>query len=100
LLARDLHSLPTRRSSDLTTTSKYLVNDQGDAVWLVDPGINGTHSKRPDGSVVRKFQAPKATLISYIIKGILDHKLPWALVLLGRSEEHTSELQSPCNLVC
>ncbi len=62
---------------------KYLVNDQGEAVWLVDPGINGTHSKRPDGTSVEKFHAPKAVLVSYIIKGILDHKLPWALVLLG-----------------
>jgi len=62
---------------------KYLVNEKGDAVWFVDPGINGTHRTRPDGSVVRKFSAPKATLISYIIKGILDHKLPWALVILG-----------------
>jgi hypothetical protein len=49
----------------------------------VDPGINGTHRVRPDGSAVQKFDAPKATLISYIIKGILSHKLPWALVLLG-----------------
>ncbi|MSU49911.1 MAG: oligopeptide transporter, OPT family [Opitutus sp.] len=62
---------------------KYLVNDRGEVVWLVDPGINGAHNKRPDGSEVRKFDAPKATLISYIIKGILDQKLPWALVLLG-----------------
>lgn len=62
---------------------KYLVNDRGEAVWLVDPGINGSHTTRPDGSVVRKFDAPKATLVSYIIKGILDQKLPWALVLLG-----------------
>ncbi|HVU16027.1 MAG TPA: oligopeptide transporter, OPT family [Candidatus Didemnitutus sp.] len=62
---------------------RYLVNDQGDAVWLVDPGVNGTHDTRPDGSKVQKFQPPKATLISYIIKGILNQKLPWALVLLG-----------------
>lgn len=62
---------------------KYLVNAQGAAVWLVDPGINGAYSTRPDGSQVRKFDAPKATLMSYIIKGILDRKLPWALVLLG-----------------
>src|SRR4029077_13253547 len=34
-------------------------------------------------SKVRKFEAPKATLMSYIIKGILDRKLPWALVLFG-----------------
>jgi hypothetical protein len=60
-----------------------LVNEQGIPVYLVDPGINGTHRVRPDGSAVQKFDAPKATLMSYIIKGILSHKLPWALVLLG-----------------
>jgi putative OPT family oligopeptide transporter len=62
---------------------KYLVDPAGNAVWLVDPGINGTHTHRPDGSTVKKFFAPKATLISYIIKGILGHRLPWSLVLLG-----------------
>lgn len=62
---------------------RYLVNEQGDAVYLVDPGINGTHKVRPDGTTVAKFDAPKATLMSYIIKGILSRKLPWALVLLG-----------------
>ena len=30
-----------------------------------------------------KFDAPKATLMSYIIKGILNRQLPWGLVLLG-----------------
>src|SRR5262245_38793599 len=62
---------------------KYLVDANGDAKWLVDPGINGTHSKRPDGTEVHKFDAPKATLMSYIIRGILDRKLPWGLVLFG-----------------
>jgi putative OPT family oligopeptide transporter len=62
---------------------KYLVNDSGQAVWLVDPGINGVHSTRPDGTEVRKFDAPKATLVSYIIKGILDRELPWELILFG-----------------
>jgi putative OPT family oligopeptide transporter len=62
---------------------KYLVNDAGAAVWLSDPGINGTYTKRPDGTPVRKFDAPKATLMSYIIKGILDRHLPWGLVLFG-----------------
>jgi hypothetical protein len=38
---------------------------------------------RPDGSRVAKFDAPKATLMSYIIKGILNRELPWSLVLLG-----------------
>lgn len=62
---------------------KYLLDDSGRAVWFVDPGINGVHKTRPDGTEVRKFDAPKATLMSYIIKGILDRKLPWALVLFG-----------------
>lgn len=64
-------------------SSRYLVRDDGTAAWLVDPGINGTHRARPDGTAVAKFDAPKATLMSYIIKGILNHQLPWALVLLG-----------------
>ncbi len=62
---------------------KYLVDERGDAVYLVDPGINGVHNVRPDGSEVRKFDAPKATLMSYIIKGILDRQLPWGLVMFG-----------------
>ena len=62
---------------------KYLVNEQGVAVYLADPGINGTHKIRPDGTTVTKFDAPKAVLMSYIIKGILNHKLPWGLVMLG-----------------
>jgi putative OPT family oligopeptide transporter len=62
---------------------KYLVADDGKLVYLVDPGINGTHHTRPDGSEVKKYDAPKAVLMSYIIKGILDQQLPWTLVLLG-----------------
>jgi putative OPT family oligopeptide transporter len=62
---------------------RYLVNEQGQPVYLADPGINGIYDKRPDGSSVQKFTAPKATLMSYIIKGILSRELPWGLVLLG-----------------
>ncbi len=62
---------------------RYLVDAQGVPIYLVDPGINGTHRMRPDGSPVTKFDAPKATLMSYIIKGILSRQLPWGLVLLG-----------------
>src|SRR6266478_3231616 len=65
------------------TARQYLVDETGKAIYLVDPGINGTVTKRPDGSEVKKFDAPKATLVSYIIKGILSRKLPWALVLFG-----------------
>ena len=47
------------------------------------PGHQRHHKTRPDGTEVRKFDAPKATLMTYIIKGILDRQLPWALVLFG-----------------
>jgi putative OPT family oligopeptide transporter len=62
---------------------KYLVDAQGVPIYYVDPGINGTHRTTPDGSSVTKYDAPKATLMSYIIKGILNQQLPWGLVLLG-----------------
>jgi putative OPT family oligopeptide transporter len=62
---------------------RYLVDESGAPVYLADPGINGIYDKRPDGSSVQKFTAPKATLMSYIIKGILSGQLPWGLVLLG-----------------
>ncbi len=80
---RDTYFVWQKTDAEGGPAGKYLVNQAGAAVWLVDPGINGTFTKRPDGTEVRKFDAPKATLMSYIIKGILDRKLPWALVLLG-----------------
>ena len=62
---------------------RYLVDAQGVPQYIVDPAINGQNKMRPDGSTVEKFDAPKATLMSYIIKGILNRELPWNLVLLG-----------------
>ena len=62
---------------------KYFVDTAGKVVYLVDPGINGHHKTRPDGTEVKKYDAPKAVLMSYIIKGILDRELPWTLVLFG-----------------
>ncbi|HZW16774.1 MAG TPA: oligopeptide transporter, OPT family, partial [Brevundimonas sp.] len=43
---------------------RYLVDQGGVPVYLVDPGINGTHDTRPNGQRVDKFDAPKATLMS------------------------------------
>src|SRR5256885_10764934 len=58
----------------------------------------------PYTTLFRSFVSPVATSVTQldrsavgqrvldVIRGLLDE--------LGRSEEHTSELQSPCNLVC
>jgi hypothetical protein len=71
---------------------KYLVDETGTPVYFVDPGINGTIRKLPNGTDVPKFDAPKATLMSYIIKGILGGQLPWGLVLLGAMIAITLEM--------
>ncbi len=62
---------------------KYLVDTQGKPTYLVDPGINGQIKKDDDGKDLTRYDAPKATLMSYIIKGILSQQLPWGLVLIG-----------------
>lgn len=62
---------------------KYLIDMQGKPVYLVDPGINGQVKIDEDGKTLTRYDAPKATLMSYIIKGILNQQLPWGLVLIG-----------------
>lgn len=62
---------------------KYLIDMQGKPVYLVDPGINGQVKIDEDGKTLTRYDAPKATLMSYIIKGILNQELPWGLVLIG-----------------
>ncbi|MGZ8811290.1 MAG: OPT family oligopeptide transporter [Thermoanaerobaculia bacterium] len=72
-----------RQDASGGNAEKYLVDDSGRIAYFVDPGINGTFNRLPNGDRVTKFDAPKATLMSYIIKGILGGRLPWGLVLLG-----------------
>jgi hypothetical protein len=62
---------------------KYLVDDNGQARFLVDPAIAGKVDVRDDGSKVTKYPAPQATLMAFIIDGIMARKLPWGLVLIG-----------------
>jgi putative OPT family oligopeptide transporter len=71
---------------------KYLLDETGQIRYLVDPGINGRISRRDDGSVVRKYNAPQAKLMQLVTDGILLGKLPWALVLLGVSIAVVMEL--------
>jgi len=84
---RVLRLLETPKTGSLSALrpGKYLVNSSGEVVYLVDPGINGVLSAKDDGTLVPKYEAPKAQLMSLIIDGILTQKLPWGLVLLGVS---------------
>jgi len=62
---------------------RYLIDSEGKPVYFVDPGINGILKKDAAGKDLERFDAPKATLMSYIIKGVLGQNLPWGLVILG-----------------
>ena len=80
----NLYFVVHKTTTDYGPAGRYLVNDQGTPVYLADPGINGIYDKLPGtNQTIPKFTAPKATLMSYIIKGILSGALPWGLVLLG-----------------
>src|SRR2546426_7662240 len=66
-----------------------------DAEFHRHPGTGGPH--------VERFSREHAQdRLASVIHGLLttDEDDELSLLSLGRSEEHTSELQSPCNLVC
>ncbi len=137
---KSYHQVSVLERTGSVPTGRYLVNDAGKIVYLIDPGVCGTDLERavrvsgapfagfdagilPDSTPamltadgpekilelkaeqngvppgkylidsqggithrltpVTKYDAPKARLFSLIIDGILTHKLPWALVLVG-----------------
>lgn len=83
----------TERDAPLPA-GRYLLDESGKPVYLVDPGINGILTEDDDGKDVKasKFDAPKTVLMQLIIDGILDRRLPWGLVLIGALIALTLEL--------
>ncbi len=62
---------------------KYLVDPTSREIrYVVDPGIGG-RIREIDGRALTRLDSPKATLMALITDGILTHRLPWALVLIG-----------------
>src|SRR5881409_2917378 len=62
---------------------KYLVDPASHEIrYLVDPGIGG-RVREYHGRELKRLDSPKATLMALITDGILTHRLPWALVLIG-----------------
>jgi putative OPT family oligopeptide transporter len=57
--------------------------DQPEGIYLVDPATNQTKYLREDGIGAGKLRAPQAKLMSTVIDGLLTHRLPWDLILLG-----------------
>ena len=62
---------------------KYLVDPASHQIrYVVDPGIGG-RVREYRGHELKRLDSPKATLMALIVDGILTHKLPWALVMIG-----------------
>src|SRR5205814_7198910 len=95
---RDLHSFPTRRSSDLVEQFKNLViKQQGGAVVRLSDVANVTLGAEDYDSEVG-FDGKKPVYIGINVApaaNLLD-----VIAGVRRSEEHTSELQSLRHLVC
>src|SRR5207247_9408537 len=72
----DLHSFPTRRSSDLPTS------------WS------------QDGHGLFVYQTGEVPAKVYRVDLAAGKRVLWKQLVPGRSEEHTSELQSRVDLVC
>jgi hypothetical protein len=62
---------------------KYLMDPATHELrYVLDPGIGG-RIRDFHGRAIPRLDSPKATIMALITDGILTHKLPWALVLLG-----------------
>src|SRR5207248_3662455 len=85
-----LHPFPTRRSSDLTNLASRLCGEaKADQIVV---------SRRVYGMVEPWVEA--RALDDLQLKGFNHPVLAMEIVERARSEEHTSELQSPYDLVC
>src|SRR5205807_10367766 len=95
---RDLHSFPTRRSSDLAVMMIELDGSLGNTFglpWLLSISA-GSSTVR--GLVINRGSALYGISLDTNGGNIIEGNFIGTNV--ARSEEHTSELQSPCNLVC
>jgi uncharacterized oligopeptide transporter (OPT) family protein len=54
-----------------------------EGTYLVDATSGEARWLREDGIGAGRLQAPQAKLMSVVIDGLLTHKLPWNLILLG-----------------
>src|SRR5207244_11000417 len=88
----DLHSFPTRRSSDLPRTSTSKRSPMRPRTATVSP------FDRPSHSAVSGI-APHFVVGGCSMKSWRSSQA-FASIVHPRSEEHTSELQSPDHLVC
>lgn len=61
----------------------FLVDESGQARFRRDPGIGGQMTKTASGADIKKFNPPTPQIFATLVKGIMEQKLPWGLVILG-----------------
>src|SRR5688500_1561369 len=99
-MPRAVHSAPTRRSSDLARAPDV------EAVPMGGPDPHRHNGRRGLGvlhPVVRRVASLRASAPDHVRREVRDRRDVLHAPQVrpqARSEEHTSELQSPCNLVC
>src|SRR5205807_4251744 len=98
LSPRSPPSFPTRRSSDLPMPAR--LEPSAACLASSNPGASGRqHNQRQPGEDLAKYYvSPPVFLL--LDRFPIAPTSSSAFMLFSRSEEHTSELQSPCNLVC
>src|SRR5688500_19249796 len=92
---RALHPFPTRRSSDLGRQYRALPSEAGHADFA--PATDD------EWQLLLFLRAKYGAHVSVerVLSGNgIGDLYDFCRAQSGRSEEHTSELQSPCNLVC
>src|SRR5207253_7951951 len=89
---RNLHSFPTRRSSDLA----------GGKFKSICPGmgIERKHTLRDPAAIQDAKRASRGQPLIAAMTGMLERLAADLVARQKRSEEHTSELQSRGHLVC
>src|SRR5205807_8426364 len=94
------HPFPTRRSSDLASAEQYKTVGEAVADCRLVLGTTAVRHRELQHPVRRLDEG--ARLIRKCLKSQRVALLFGSekTGLSNRSEEHTSELQSPCNLVC
>src|SRR2546426_1842235 len=68
------------------------------AFLTLGPDRASAQAQRIDGLVAAKKPLPPLAGVPVAVKDVISTR--GIRTTCGRSEEHTSELQSPCNLVC
>src|SRR5207244_11707846 len=90
-----LHSCPTRRSSDLAIQLAKLRGAV--VVTTVSGDAKAVHAKRAGADHIINYRTED---VAERVKALTDGRGVNSVIAMDRSEEHTSELQSPDHLVC